>query len=71
MAKSKSVIITGAATGGIHPSAMSPYLPIAPARLAEPVARIRRFVEHLSLNAAAPDEARTRPALKGGDRLGF
>ena len=38
---------------------------------AEQVARVRGIVEGLGLSVAAPDEARARLGLKGGDRVSF
>lgn len=38
---------------------------------AEQVCKIRTIVEELGLQVATPEEARTRLALKGGDRVGF
>ena len=38
---------------------------------AEQVRKIRTIVEELGLQVATPEEARTRLALKGGDRVGF
>ena len=35
------------------------------------VTRIRGIVENPGLRIATPDEARERPALKGGDVVGF
>ena len=38
---------------------------------AQQVTKVRQIVENLGLSVAAPDEARTRLGLKGGDRVGF
>ncbi|MDA8587234.1 3-keto-5-aminohexanoate cleavage protein [Rhodobacteraceae bacterium] len=38
---------------------------------AEQVTKIRTIIEQLGLNVATPDEARTRLALKGGDKTAF
>ncbi|MEO0621717.1 MAG: 3-keto-5-aminohexanoate cleavage protein [Pseudomonadota bacterium] len=38
---------------------------------AQQVTKVRQIVENLGLSVAAPDEARTRLGLKGGDRVAF
>ncbi|MBV8093970.1 MAG: 3-keto-5-aminohexanoate cleavage protein [Acetobacteraceae bacterium] len=69
-------IISCATTGATHTRSMSDaLLYIGRAKLASSnagqVARIPRILEELSLEIAAPQEARQLLKLKGGDRVGF
>jgi uncharacterized protein (DUF849 family) len=65
----------GVILGGNVRVGLEDSLTIGPSRLAasnaEQVAKIRRIIEELGYEAARPDEARARLALKGGDRVAF
>ena len=64
-----------AMTGGNVRVGLEDSLYIGRGRLArsnaEQVAKIRRILEELGLEAATPAEARATLALKGGDQVGF
>ncbi|MEM7171785.1 MAG: 3-keto-5-aminohexanoate cleavage protein [Pseudomonadota bacterium] len=59
MAKSKSVIITCAVTGGIHTPTMSPHLPITPQQIAEQsIAAAEAGASIIHLHARDPETGR-------------
>jgi uncharacterized protein (DUF849 family) len=70
-----TMCVQAALLGGNARVGLEDSLHIGPGKLAvsnaEQVSKLRRILEELSLPIATPDEARTRLALKGGDKVSF